>query len=518
MAVDRRALDRFGGARGLRFRAAGAFRLERASFGEGPERWWLVTPEGHAFLGFGVNHVAPALLQRVENRSFWLGVFELPPDAPPEAWLPHVRKKVRADLDAFGFNHLGQHSPAEHFERGFAPYVQTMRFVDICHWQTPSAADFRDVFARDFERHCRQVARQIAGPRRDDPYLIGYAFTDCPILTEAEAAARGVQVYGAPRGATPTWPRVLRNLGPQAPGKQAYVALMRERYAGDVDAFDAVYGTPFASFDALATTPDWRREVDPQNAMEREDNDAFLARILERYYSIAVDALRRYDPRHLIFGDTLNGNTDMPDFAVQVAAQHADLTLYQWYGLYAEQAPRLDRWSALTGKPLFNGDSCADSPAGRRRGQQETAVRRQDCRDSRPAGYRGRTAHHREVPRITEYPAGQSAQIDLTTTGVTMNLNITGHHVEVTPAIRDYVTSKLDRVIRHFDNVTSVAVILSVEKLKQKAEVTLHVRGKDLFVESDDADLYAAGMTSHASVNVMLAGPSHGSITLEWNR
>lgn len=73
-----------------------------------------------------------------------------------------------------------------------------------------------------------------------------------------------------------------------------------------------------------------------------------------------------------------------------------------------------------------------------------------------------------------------------------MNLNITGRHVEVTPAIRDYVTSKLDRVIRHFDNVTSVAVILSVEKLKQNAEVTLHVRGKDIFVESDDADLYAA--------------------------
>ncbi|ENO85009.1 ribosome hibernation-promoting factor, HPF/YfiA family [Thauera linaloolentis] len=73
-----------------------------------------------------------------------------------------------------------------------------------------------------------------------------------------------------------------------------------------------------------------------------------------------------------------------------------------------------------------------------------------------------------------------------------MNLNITGRHVEVTPAIRDYVSTKLDRVIRHFDNVTSVAVILSVEKLQQKAEVTLHVRGKDIFVESEDTDLYAA--------------------------
>ncbi|NMG75298.1 ribosome hibernation-promoting factor, HPF/YfiA family [Aromatoleum diolicum] len=73
-----------------------------------------------------------------------------------------------------------------------------------------------------------------------------------------------------------------------------------------------------------------------------------------------------------------------------------------------------------------------------------------------------------------------------------MNLTINGHHVEVTPAIREYVNTKLDRVIRHFDNVTSVNVILSVEKLKQKAEVTLHVRGKDIYVESDDGDMYAA--------------------------
>lgn len=73
-----------------------------------------------------------------------------------------------------------------------------------------------------------------------------------------------------------------------------------------------------------------------------------------------------------------------------------------------------------------------------------------------------------------------------------MNLNITGHHIEVTPALRDYVTGKVDKVIRHFDHVTSVHVILSVEKLVQKAEITLHVKGKDIFADSSDADLYAA--------------------------
>ena len=73
-----------------------------------------------------------------------------------------------------------------------------------------------------------------------------------------------------------------------------------------------------------------------------------------------------------------------------------------------------------------------------------------------------------------------------------MNLNITGHHVELTPAIREYATNKLDRVIRHFDHVTSVHVILSVDKLVQKAEVTLHVKGKDIFADATDANLYAS--------------------------
>ena len=73
-----------------------------------------------------------------------------------------------------------------------------------------------------------------------------------------------------------------------------------------------------------------------------------------------------------------------------------------------------------------------------------------------------------------------------------MNLQISGHHLEITPALRDYVTGKLERVTRHFDHVIDVSAILSVEKLKQKAEVTMHLSGKDIHVESIDEDLYAA--------------------------
>ncbi|MGE0080695.1 MAG: ribosome-associated translation inhibitor RaiA [Thiohalomonadaceae bacterium] len=73
-----------------------------------------------------------------------------------------------------------------------------------------------------------------------------------------------------------------------------------------------------------------------------------------------------------------------------------------------------------------------------------------------------------------------------------MQLNITGHHVEITEALRAYVSDKLGRLERHFDHVTNVHVVLSVEKLRQKAEATIHVAGNDLFAECVDEDMYAA--------------------------
>ena len=78
-----------------------------------------------------------------------------------------------------------------------------------------------------------------------------------------------------------------------------------------------------------------------------------------------------------------------------------------------------------------------------------------------------------------------------------MNLTISGHHLDVTPALRSYVTSKLDRITRHFDQVVDVKVLLTVENLKEKqgrkrAECNVHLKGSDMFAESSHADMYAA--------------------------
>jgi putative sigma-54 modulation protein len=88
--------------------------------------------------------------------------------------------------------------------------------------------------------------------------------------------------------------------------------------------------------------------------------------------------------------------------------------------------------------------------------------------------------------------AANGSRVDGRPEGVRMNLNLTGNHLEITPAIRDYVVAKLDRVTRHFDHVIDVSVVLSVNKLRQKIEANLHIRGKDLHAEAIEPDMYAA--------------------------
>lgn len=73
-----------------------------------------------------------------------------------------------------------------------------------------------------------------------------------------------------------------------------------------------------------------------------------------------------------------------------------------------------------------------------------------------------------------------------------MQVNISGVHLEVTNALRDYIEEKFDRLARHFDRIISVQVILQVEKLKQKAEATLHVAGREVVAIADHEDMYAA--------------------------
>lgn len=348
-----RDLDRFGGWTGLKFEPTGFFRVEKR------DRWWLVTPDGNAFLSFGINHLYPDLWNQDYNREAWkkrLGIQELKGSAFQAA----LRAWFLKTCQQYGFNSVGVHTSLyiSNTPRPALPYMQPIHFVDIPHWR-PEIADsnFQDVFSPDFERHCDQLAKKICLPVRDDPYLLGYAMTDCTLFTEEDCRERPDVIGGARRKARIGWPRRLRNLGADAPGKQAYVQAMKDLYRGRIKDFNATYGARFKSFDALAAAENWRPGTDLSNANETRDNIVFLKQVVGKYYQTARDAIRRYDSNHLFVGDKINANTDSLDTVLSVTSQYTDVVFYQMYARYEVQEPGLDRWSRIVDKPFINGDS-----------------------------------------------------------------------------------------------------------------------------------------------------------------
>ena len=176
--MQKHEIDRFGGWIGKQFEATGFFRVEK------DERWWLVTPEGNAFLSFGVNHLEPFLWQHEYNAEAWkkrLGIDDL----HGSEFKPALKTWFLETCRQYGFNTLGVHADRSvvNTPKPSIPYMQPIHFVDIPHWKDEVAdSAFMDVFSDEYILHCNRMAKEFALPARDDPFLLGYAMTDCPLI------------------------------------------------------------------------------------------------------------------------------------------------------------------------------------------------------------------------------------------------------------------------------------------------------------------------------------------------
>ncbi len=73
-----------------------------------------------------------------------------------------------------------------------------------------------------------------------------------------------------------------------------------------------------------------------------------------------------------------------------------------------------------------------------------------------------------------------------------MQITVSGHHLDITDALRNYVLSKCERMERHFDHLTNIHVVLGIEKQRQKAEATVHIAGGNIYADAEDENMYAA--------------------------
>ena len=351
--------SQYGGFKHIKFDPTGYFYLHK------DKRWWFVDPEGHAFLSFGLNHVEPNRMLYSWNRPYWAKKFGLDIDAPNSAYTPYAVEKMKEDMTAFGFNSLGPHNAlitTNDFRKHRIPYVKKVEFVRLNHYQTHTKEDFPDVWSDEYEKHVEKVVKQKVTPVKDDPYLMGYFMTACPIYTDLEAALRPNTVHGIVRPATPTWSGVIRNMDASHPGKQQYLKFIKARYKNDIAAFNKVYQTVFTSFKELERE-NWRPGVDETNQAEMEDNAQFLFLIVDKAYKMQTEAIRSVDKNHLIFGDKINGNADTRDEIVQLADKYFDLIFYGYYALHDDHIELMNRWSKLTDKPFYSADCGINTPS-----------------------------------------------------------------------------------------------------------------------------------------------------------
>ncbi len=341
-------LDRFGGLKSKSFDLpnAGFF---RTTFQDG--QWWLVTPENHAFLSFGLNHFHSGLWTMELNREHWEQEFGGP--VRSAAWNESFYEDAARIVSAMGANSMGYHNeePILLERPPLKPHFRQFIPVRFSMHMRAGPADYVDIFDPAFRSICDKAAREQVAPYVDDPMIIGFAMADIPVMTERWAKAVS---KGRP---TPTWAVVLRNLPASSPGKQEYVRTLQGRHAS-IEHFNKRYGTDFVGWIDLMEAEDWRPLTDFDNETEIEDNNAFNARCIREYYATAEAAFRAVNPNHLFLGDKLNANLhpDDVDLTFDAVKDYVDVVLYQFYGRGEYREGMQNRIARVTNLPMINGD------------------------------------------------------------------------------------------------------------------------------------------------------------------
>ena len=303
--------DKYGGWAKISGRTTGFFHVEEV---EG--RWWLIDPEGNVFLSIGINHIQPGLFFWEYNRSYWeqkYGHVKDPFDfdlfkrsKACDIWI----NTVREDFREWGFNTMGALSSIE-LRPPEMPYTVIIPWFYNNHSAPAGTIEYPDVFSPSFEKRCDAVAKEKCRPLAEDPLLEGYFFLNGVVLNKEAAGDNGGDLYwDFKRVGVPTWPEAIKSLkcfsDRPYPGKKKYVELLQTRY-GSIAAFNTVYGMNLESFRGVLFQ-DMATVIPKDEERAAEDDEVFLRLILDRYYKVTCEAVRRYDPNHLIFGDRYNGH------------------------------------------------------------------------------------------------------------------------------------------------------------------------------------------------------------------
>ena len=267
--------------------------------GERAGHWWFMTPEGNPFWSTGMNHIDSATIRYAESGNIWRERYG-------NSEKHFLQEGVVPDLEAWGFNTIGWNQevvirlPTIHrHSRSFTPEEYAWADMPYCH-----LLPFTETHQWEVEtRH---------------PDVFSEDFVEwCDYVARAQCA----------------------------------------RLADDPN----LIGYFYVDCPMWVHSLDWN-PLDPWFDPAKLETDAGrreLSDMAERYYSVIHDAIKRYDPNHLLLGDRYEGKQLLPDEVLLAAAPYVDVMSFQYFSTPEVICPDLQRWHELTGKPVLLADACA---------------------------------------------------------------------------------------------------------------------------------------------------------------
>ncbi|GLQ92662.1 beta-galactosidase [Dyella acidisoli] len=351
--AERHVLDAYGGRQNIALTRTGWFHTQKAN-----GRWWLVTPDGHAFFSLGINTVTAADTRTyVQGREYMFA--DLPPDQSPWSafygssdsrdaergasagiganngrWfdfyaanlyrldgsngLPDWRKRTLDRLQAWGFNTLGNWSDDALGKLHRVAYTLPI-YINGEFGNVSSGFDYwgrmPDPFDPRFVQAVEHAVANAAASSHDDPWLLGY-FAD----NELAWAGQG------PQG---RWGLAMGTLCGEArsAAKQAFIATLKKKY-GAASKLASAWGITLGDWSALDATNFPAPEPNAAHPAIAEDYSAWLRHYADQYFSVVAAAMHRHDPHHLFLGGRFAVNT--PE-AVAACAQYCDVISFNVY-------------------------------------------------------------------------------------------------------------------------------------------------------------------------------------------
>ncbi len=343
LPVEAPQLDQWGGLAAMPVGTPSGF----FSVAQHEGRMWLVDPDGNAFFSLALQSVtygslaapdlgyAPATLSQ---KARWADVTGAPGDISTLVNNEHIDTMLE-----YGYNSVGGWSNGViSYAKGKLPYTISLGFaagVAGGGVSTPvpaaSPGGFPDVFHPDFATACAEYAqKQIAYSTAADPWCIGY-YVDNELKWWGGNQYLPTTLY--------TLTDDFADEGPDSPGKQAFVAMMEARYAGDIGMLNAQYGSDFSGFGDLLAAPGL--PYDHTNVAHVADRDAFLELIAENYFAGVSAGLKARAPDQLNLCSRFASIA--PPAVIKAAAKYCDVVSINDYYLRSDPVSNF----ALGGKP-----------------------------------------------------------------------------------------------------------------------------------------------------------------------